>query len=279
MKVRAYAKINLGLDVVRKREDGYHELDMIMVPIDFYDVVEINFAEKTTLSSNASYLPVNQKNTMIKALNVLREEFGFSENFKIDLKKHIPSQGGLAGGSADAAATIILIDKLLNLNLDENKMIELAKKVGADVPFCLFNKPAVVQGIGEKLDFFDVNTDFWVFLAKPYHGVSTKKAFESINFDTIEHPNINNLKEALEANDYEGVINNLGNSLEQSSFKIVPKIAHLKSQLIEYGFDTALMSGSGSTVFALTKNEELVDEAINDFHKKGYFVRKTKILT
>lgn len=279
MKARAYAKINLGLDVVRKREDGYHELNMVMVPIDFYDIVEINVSSNMSFTSNVSYLPVNQKNTMIKALNCLREEYGFEDNFAIKLTKHIPSQGGLAGGSADAAATIIIINKLLKLNMSKEKMIEVAKKVGADVPFCLFNKPATVTGIGEEMDFFDINTDFWVFLAKPHQGVSTKKAFENINFETLIHPNINILKQALQNNDYHQVIENIGNSLEESSFEIVPQIKDLKDSLVEYGFDAALMSGSGSTVFALTKNEDLVNRASTDFRKKGYFVRKTKILS
>lgn len=278
MRRRAYAKINLGLDVVCRREDGYHELDMIMVPIDFYDVADITVSETMSFRSNVSYLPSDDKNTMLKAVNVMREHFGFSENFDIVLTKHIPSQAGLAGGSSDAAAAMHIIKELLNLEADDETMIELAKKVGADVPFCYMEQPARVSGIGEKMQFFELNTDFYLFLAKPYRGVSTKKAFESLNFKTIRHPKISVLKEALENGNYYQMIGALGNSLEQTAFDIVPQIREVKHELEDFGFDGALMSGSGSTVFAITKDKELLERASLHFKNKGYFIRRTRII-
>ncbi len=277
MKERAYAKINLCLDVVRRREDGYHELNMIMVPIDFYDVLEMNLASKMSLQSNAVYLPVDEKNTIIKAIEVMRREFGFQENFSIHLKKHIPTQAGLAGGSADGAAAMRMVQRLLKLEISEEKMNELAKKVGADVPFCIHSRPAVVTGIGENLEYFDFSSDFTVFLLKPYRGVSTRMAFEQLDFSKCSHPDVFAMKQALLKEDYPGLLKELGNSLEQSAFELVPQIARLKQELLEFGFDGALMSGSGSTVFGLTKEEALADQACRVFRKNGCFVRKTKI--
>ena len=277
MKERAFAKINLCLDVVRRREDGYHELNMIMVPIDFYDVVEINIADEMSLKTNAGYLPIDEKNTVIKAIQVLREEYGFEENFEIILTKHIPTQAGLAGGSADGAAAMRIVKKLLNLEIDDNKMNELAKKVGADVPFCIHSRPAVVTGIGENLEYFDLESDFIVFLVKPNRGVSTKMAFEQLNFEKCTHPDAQAMKKALIEQDYEAVLNQLGNSLEESAYRLVPQIASIRKELLNFGFDGALMSGSGSTVFGITKNEALADRAVKVFKRKGYFVRKTKI--
>ena len=278
MKRRAYAKVNLGLDVVCRREDGYHELNMIMVPIDFYDIVEVNFSDTMSFTSNVAYLPTDDKNTMLKAVNVMREHFGFTENFALNLSKHIPSQAGLAGGSSDAAATMHLIKEMLHLETDDETMIQLAKKVGADVPFCYMEQPAQVSGIGEKMDYFDLEADFYLFLAKPYRGVSTKKAFESINFSTLRHPNIEALREGLENRNYYQVIGALGNSLEQPAFELVPQIKDVKHALLDMGFDGALMSGSGSTVFGITKDEQLMERASAHFRKKGCFVRKTRIL-
>ena len=278
MKRRAYAKINLGLDVVCRRDDGYHELNMIMVPIDFYDLCEVNISEQMSFHSNASYLPSDDKNTMLKAVNVMREHFGFTENFEIRLTKHIPSQAGLAGGSSDAAATMHMIKELLNLEADDETMIQLAKKVGADVPFCYMEQPAQVSGIGEKMEFFELNTDFYLFLAKPYRGVSTKKAFESLNFRTLRHPNIEAVRESLENGNYYQMLGALGNSLEQTAFELVPQIREVKHELEDFGFDGALMSGSGSTVFAITRDRELLERAGTYFRSKGCFVRKTRII-
>lgn len=277
MKERAYAKVNLCLDVVRRREDGYHELNMIMVPIDFYDVIEMNIADTMSLKTNMGFLPINEKNTVIKAIETMRKEYGFKENFEINLTKHIPTQAGLAGGSADGAASMRLVRRLLNLDISDEELSELAKKVGADVPFCINSRPALVSGIGEKLEFFDLETDFYLFLVKPYRGVSTRMAFEQLDFDKCSHPDAEEMKKALINQDYESILSHLGNSLEESAYRLVPQISKIKKELLEYGFDGALMSGSGSTVFALTKDIDLVEKASVDFKKKGYFVRKTKI--
>ena len=277
MKQRAYAKINLCLDVVRRREDGYHELEMIMAPVNLYDTLNFEFSDELRLQSNVPYLPLDRRNTIVKAIELLREEYGFKENFEITLQKHIPTQAGMAGGSTEGAAAIRALNKMLQLGMDNEKMVEIAKKVGADVPFCLRSRPAFVTGIGENLEHFRVHTPFYLLLVKPYKGVSTKVAFETLDFSCAEHPDCRRMREALIGNDYDGVLQSLGNTLEQSAFKLVPQIATIKQELLALGFDGALMSGSGSTVFALTRDPELLEKGAAAMRKKAAFIRKTEL--
>ena len=277
MKQRAYAKINLCLDVVCRREDGYHELEMIMAPVNLYDTLNFEFCDELRLQSNVPYLPLDRRNTIIKAIELLREEYGFKENFEITLQKHIPTQAGMAGGSTDGAAAIRALNKMLRLGMDNDKMVEIAKKVGADVPFCLRSRPAFVTGIGENLEHFRVHTPFYLLLVKPYKGVSTKVAFETLDFSSAQHPDCRKMRQALMNNDYDGVIQSLGNTLEQSAFKLVPQIAAIKKDLLAMGFDGALMSGSGSTVFALTRDPELLEKGAAAMRKKAAFISKTEL--
>lgn len=280
MREKANAKINLCLDVVGKREsDGYHELKMIMVPIDFYDVLEMVPAKETTLSLNRSYLPINDKNTIIKAINVMRAKYHFDTKFACVLQKHIPTRAGLAGGSADAAAAIHMMDRMLALHMTREEMIDVGKEVGSDVPFCLINQPAYVEGTGDKIEPFECHPNLELLLVKPRKGVSTKEAFEIADQGNNVHPDCKAMKEALMTDDYDAIIANLGNSLEAASLQLVDDIRIIKQQLTEKGFDGVLMSGSGSTVFAITRDDALLNQAMNEMKAEGYFVRKTKILS
>lgn len=279
MKERAYAKINLCLDVVGKREDGYHDLKMIMVPINFYDVLEMEFAPDTTLELNRDYLPINDKNTIIKAIHIMQEKYNITEEFCCRLEKHIPTRAGLAGGSADAAAAIRMINRMCNLHLTKDEMIAVGKEVGADVPFCILNRPAFVEGIGEKITTFSCSPDFYLLLIKPRKGVSTAEAFHIVDEQEGIHPDCKAMQEALEYNDYEGIISSLGNSMENAAMTLVPEIRKAKQDLLDLGFDGVLMSGSGSTVFGITKDVELLDRSIDILKKKRYFVRKTTVHT
>ena len=279
MKERAYAKINLCLDVVGKREDGYHDLKMIMVPINFYDVLEMEFAPETTLELNRDYLPINDKNTIIKAIHIMQEKYNITEEFCCRLEKHIPTRAGLAGGSADAAAAIRMINRMCNLHLTKDEMIAVGKEVGADVPFCVLNRPAFVEGIGEKITTFSCSPDFYLLLIKPRKGVSTAEAFHIVDEQEGIHPDCKAMQEALEYNDYDGIIRSLGNSMENAAMTLVPEIRKAKQDLLDLGFDGVLMSGSGSTVFGITKDVELLDRSIDILKKKKYFVRKTTVHT
>ena len=279
MKERASAQINLCLDVVGKREDGYHDLKMIMVPINFYDVLEMEFAPETTLELNRDYLPINDKNTIIKAIHIMQEKYNITEEFRCRLEKHIPTRAGLAGGSADAAAAIRMINRMCNLHLTKDEMIAVGKEVGADVPFCILNRPAFVEGIGEKITTFSCSPDFYLLLIKPRKGVSTAEAFHIVDEQEGIHPDCKAMQEALEYNDYEGIISSLGNSMENAAMTLVPEIRKAKQDLLDLGFDGVLMSGSGSTVFGITKDVELLDRSIDILKKKRYFVRKTTVHT
>ena len=262
-----------------KREDGYHDLKMIMVPINFYDVLEMEFAKQTTLELNRDYLPINDKNTIIKAIHIMQEKYNITEEFRCRLEKHIPTRAGLAGGSADAAAAIRIINRMCNLHLTKDEMIAVGKEVGADVPFCILNRPAFVQGIGEKITTFSCNPDFYLLLIKPRKGVSTAEAFHIVDEQEGIHPDCKAMQEALESNDYDGIISSLGNSMENAAMTLVPEIRNAKQDLLELGFDGVLMSGSGSTVFGITKDVELLDRSIDILKKKRYFVRKTTVHT
>jgi 4-diphosphocytidyl-2-C-methyl-D-erythritol kinase len=279
MKERAFAKINLCLDVVGRRDDGYHELKMVMVPITFYDILEMNFADETSLSLDRSYLPVNEKNTIIKAIRVMQERYGFTQNFACNLSKHIPTRAGLAGGSADAAAAIRMMNRMLRLNLSDEELIETGKLVGADVPFCILNKPALVEGIGEKIMPFQCDPDFDILLVKPRRGVSTKEAFEIVDSQESEHPDCIAMMNALIEGDYQGVISSLGNSLEPAAVQLVKEIRTVRQKLSDMGFDGVLMSGSGSTVFGITRNRDLLEDSMEQLREERYFVRKTRIYT
>lgn len=278
MKDRAFAKINLCLDVAGARDDGYHELKMIMVPINFYDVLELQPSLEMEMIMDKAYLPADDRNTIIKAINVMQRRYGFDVNFRCTLQKHIPTRAGLAGGSADAASAIRMINRMMRLDMSREEMIEVGREVGSDVPFCLINKPALVEGTGEKIQEFECHPDFELLLVKPRKGVSTKDCFKLVDSMETDHPDCMKMREALINDDYQGVIDTLGNSLEAPAVQLVSEIKNAKQALVEAGFDGVLMSGSGSTVFGITKNRELVDTTMEKLKRQKYFVRHTNIL-
>lgn len=278
MKCRAYAKVNLGLDVASKREDGYHEIKSVMVPIQLHDLVEIQVSEDMHFECVPNFLIHPDKNTLLKMIEVCREKFKFTENFTIRLFKHIPSQAGLGGGSSDGAAILNYLDRYFNWKLSDQEKIDLAVQVGADVPFCLFEKPALVTGIGEKLEFFENHTSFWMVLVQPRKGVSTKKAFEGLDIPNLVHPDIDRIKDTLSNNQYHSFINAIDNSLEAKAITLVPEIKRLKELLVDLGCDRSMMTGSGSVVMGFSQSEAVIDECIKSLRKQVRFVRKTKIL-
>ena len=278
MKDRAFAKINLCLDVAGAREDGYHELKMIMVPISFYDVLELIPNDEMEMVMDKAFLPVDDRNTIIKAIHVMQKRYGFDHNFRCVLQKHIPTRAGLAGGSADAASAIRMINKMMHLNMSREELIEAGKEVGSDVPFCLINKPALVEGTGEKIQEFECHPDFELLLVKPRKGVSTKECFRLVDSMETDHPDCLKMREALINNDYQGVIDSLGNSLEAPAVQLVSQIKDAKQALVDAGFDGVLMSGSGSTVFGITRDKELVEKTMKKLKGGKFFVRHTNIM-
>ncbi len=281
MKIRAFAKINLALDVVSERDDGYHELKMIMAPITLHDLITIEVTDKPgiILTTNSSRIPTDERNIMYKVAQAVMEKYKITKGIKMYCMKHIPSQAGLAGGSADGAAVIKAMNRLFKLHMSYEDMVELTKDIGSDIPFCIYNRLAVVSGKGEQFEFIhsSFNTNF--LLVKPSRGVSTKRSFNALDMSTALHPDIYKMKAALIHEDYQGVVDTLGNTLEEPSIDFVPEIATIKKEMLELGFDGALMSGSGSCVFGMTNDEEILHKGYEYFKESYYFVRTTKLLS
>ena len=249
MKEFANAKINLGLNVVGEREDGYHFLDMVMVPLTFGDDIEIVLSEQDCFDSNTS-LGWDNGNLMYRAVELMRKEFSLSQHFHITLNKRIPMQAGLAGGTADCRAVLRAVNQLCELNLPLEELMALGVRLGADVPFCLYNKPARVQGIGEQIRGIDIKGKYYVLLVKPEEGVSTVDVFKAYK------PGISYDIDTLEKRLCEGEKLSLGNALEEPAMTILPGIKTLKQQCLDMGYSDVLMSGSGSCVFVLSRKKK-----------------------
>ena len=277
MKDRAYAKINLALDVFNIREDGYHDINSIMVPINFYDELEINIASKDEYNCNKNFIRFDEHNSIIKMIDVLKKRYNIDDHYFINLNKVVPTQAGLGGGTADAASTLRIFKKLYNLNLSREDERQICVSVGADVLFNYYNKPAIVSGIGDCVEPFNIKKEYYVLLVKPNYGVSTKEAYQKLDMNICDHPNIDRLKDALiNGDDITGL---LGNSLEQPALLINKEIAKIKNILIENGGSNVLMSGSGSSVFAISENEEDIKKLAEIMRNKQYYLRLTKTNT
>lgn len=276
MKVKAYAKINLALDVLGIREDSYHELRMIMVPIDFFDEIEIIRDSVTSFSAVNRKFYFDDNNTIVKALKMMKEEFDIRDNFNVSIKKLIPIKAGLAGGSTDGAAVIRCINKMYSLNLSEEKIKELCLKIGADVLFNYYSRPSLVEGIGDKLSFIDIKDGYYVLLVKPRGGVSTKECYKNLDENNLVHPDIDLILEKLKNG--EEVKEYLKNSLEDTAISLCDDIAYAKKELLNTGADFTLVTGSGSTVFTIDRDYRKIMNLRCKMLNKGFFVRSAKIL-
>lgn len=280
MIVQANAKINLSLSVVGKREDGYHELDMIMVPISLYDTIEIEVLsdEYETLVEMDDY-SVPEKNSVTKAIALMKEHFHIQEEFYVFVHKRIPSEAGLGGGSSDAAFVMKAIVQLLHLKTSDEELMTLGKKIGADVPFFIINKPARVQGIGEKITPITCSKDYKFLLMKPFLGCSTKEIFHL--FDQNQAPITSKIEKAIEAlkdDDFNKMKETFQNDLELPAISCLEDILRIKTILEREGNFVILMSGSGSTVFALSKEEDLLHKVKEKYQDKGYYLQIVSIL-
>ena len=265
MRLRALAKINLGLDVVGKRADGYHEVRMIMQTIQMYDVLEIQKKDEPgiSLTTNIPYVPTDERNLVYKAAKMLMDEFHVKEGLSMNLEKFIPVAAGMAGGSSDAAAAFVGVNRLFGLGLSENDLMKRAVKVGADVPYCVMRGTALAEGIGEKLTRLPRLPHCYVLVGKPGVNVSTKAAYESLRLDdpAMVHPDINGMAQAIRQNDLEGVISRMGNSFEPEIIRKYPVIQEIKDLMEDGGARKAMMSGSGPTVFGIFEEKEKMEQA------------------
>ena len=252
MKIKAYAKINISLDIVGKREDGYHLLEMIMQSIDLYDEISIEKQkEDITITCDKQYVPVDERNLAYKAAKLFKEEYNITSGVSININKNIPVCAGLAGGSTDAAAVLKIMNKLFDINASEEKLMELGLKLGADVPYCISGGTAICKGIGEEVTKLKPFKDKILVLVKPPFGVSTKVVYQEFKLDRVRnHPNTNLLIKAIENDDLEEVCNNMKNLLENVTLRKHKVLINIKEEMKRYGSVGTMMSGSGPTVFA-----------------------------
>lgn len=264
MRLKALAKINLGLDVIRRREDGYHEVKMIMQTIRLYDriVMRKRRESKIQVKTNLFYLPENENNLVYKAAKLLIEEFKVQQGVQIDLQKFIPVAAGMAGGSSDAAAVLYGMNRMFHLGLSLEELMERGVKIGADVPYCLMRGTALAEGIGEQLTKLSPVPQCKVLIAKPAISVSTKFVYENLKLDeNTVHPDIDLLIQDIETKNLADMAAHMGNVLESVTIPNYPVIAQIKEQMIKDGALNAMMSGSGPTVFGIFDDKEKAEVA------------------
>ncbi len=272
ISLKALAKINLGLDVVRRREDGYHEVRMIMQTIHLYDRLKITKMKTPGIEihSNLPFLPVNENNLVYKAGKLLMDEFGIREGVRVDLLKRIPVAAGMAGGSSDAAAMLYGMNQLFGLKLSRQALMERGVTIGADVPYCLMRGTALAEGIGEKLKQLPPMVKCPVLIAKPQISVSTKFVYQNLKLDEhTVHPDIDRLIQDIRNKDLQAVARDMGNVLETVTIPNYPVIAQIKEQMMHSGAVNSMMSGSGPTVFGLFENEKQAKKAYDDMKQTG----------
>ena len=264
MRLHALAKINLGLDILRKREDGYHEVRMIMQTIQMYDVLEMKKKKESgiSLSVNYPFIPNDERNLVYKAAKLLMDEFQVEQGVSIRLDKFIPVAAGMAGGSSDAAAALVGINRLFKLGLSEQELMERAVNIGADVPYCVMRGTALAEGIGEKLTRIRQVPECYVLVGKPAINVSTKVAYESLKLNEIqEHPDIDGMIRDIENGDLYSMISQMGNVFEPGIIGRYPVIQEIKDLMESNGALKAMMSGSGPTVFGIFDSKEKMEKA------------------
>lgn len=280
LQLKAYAKVNLGLDVVRKREDGYHEVRMIMQTIRLFDRITLqkNSSGKITLSTNLPYLPVNEHNLVYRAIDIIRQNYHIKDGIHADINKRIPVAAGMAGGSTDAAAAFVGMNQIFELGISQETLMKYAVTLGADIPFCIMRGTALSEGIGEMLTPLSPMPDCWFLVVKPVFSMSTKFVYEhlTLNEETF-HPDIDGMIHSLGCSDLKGITMRMGNVLEQVTKQHYPEIEQIKDCMRQYGAEEALMSGSGSTVFGIFVNRGKAEKAADACREK-FSIRQAAII-
>lgn len=264
ISLKALAKINLGLDVVRRREDGYHEVRMIMQTIHLYDRLDIKRTKESgiQIQTNLSFLPVNENNLIYKAAKLLMDEFSITDGVSVKLDKRIPVAAGMAGGSTDAAAMLFGMNRLFSLGLTKRQLMERGVQIGADVPYCIMRGTALAEGIGEELSPLAPMVKCPVLISKPSISVSTKFVYQNLKLDdTTIHPDIDRLIDDIRAKNLYDIAAHMGNVLETVTIPNYPVIDEIKKHMLSHGAVGAMMSGSGPTVFGLFDDEATAKRA------------------
>ena len=270
--LKAYAKINLALDVIGVLENGYHEVRMIMQSVDMYDKVNlyVNNSGKITVKTNLSFLPVGPDNLVYKAAALLFDEFDIKAGLAIDLYKYIPVAAGMAGGSTDAAAVLKGVNELFSLGLSMEELMERGARIGADIPYCIMGGTALAEGIGEKLTRISPCPDCYFVVGKPGISVSTKYVYDNLVLDeNTKHPDVKGMIKAIEEKNIDLICSGLSNVLEDVTVKAHPVIHEIKHRMMEAGAGGALMSGSGPTVFGIFTERDKAEKCAEILREEG----------
>lgn len=264
LELKALGKINLGLDVLGRRENGYHDVRMVMQTVYLYDriIMKKSKTPGIRLDTNLYYLPVNENNLAYQAAQMLMDEFHIEEGVSIQLDKHIPVAAGMAGGSSNAAAVLFGMNRMFSLGLSQKELMERGVKLGADVPYCIMRGTVLAEGIGEILTPLSPMPKCYVLIAKPAISVSTKMVYEKLDSHEIEdHPDIDGILAGLKAGDLKKVAGSMGNVLERVTVDAYPVIDQIKKMMIKEGALNAMMSGSGPTVFGIFEEKATARKA------------------
>jgi len=275
---KAPAKINLLLNILGKRDDGFHEMELVMTPIDLSDRVTVADRNdgQIRVSSDSSFMPHNENNITYKAAAALRKYAKINRGIDISIMKNIPIAAGLGGGSADAAAVLRGLNKLWDLNLSLDELDSLGRSIGSDVPFCLYNQTSFAYGRGEQIQFIGEMPACWVIVVKPPKGISSWTVFQNLSIDKLHNYNSEELIHTINKNNYKEMTAWCGNALEEVSAEQRPMIKRVKDKMLRFGLDTALMSGTGPTVIGLTQKKAIADRVVNSlrgFCEEVYLVR------
>jgi 4-diphosphocytidyl-2-C-methyl-D-erythritol kinase len=280
MRTKAYAKINLSLDIIGKREDGYHLLEMVMQTIDLYDEITIEKQDEgITIGCNKVYVPRDERNLAYKAAKLFIEKYNISQGVNINIKKNIPVSAGLAGGSTDAAAVLKIMNRLFNINAEDEELMKLGEELGADVPYCIKGGTALCEGIGEKVTELKRFKDKIIVIVKPPFGISTKSVYQEFNLERVRnHPRTEELIKAIEEDDLKLVVKNMRNLLENVTLRKHKILINIKEEMRRLGAIGSMMSGSGPTIFAFFEDMQKAQRCFEKMKERYEEVHITRTI-
>lgn len=282
LTMKSYAKINLSLRVISKRPDGYHELEMVNVPLELHDVIQIQKTEPGSgvyVTCDDVALSNTRHNLCTKMANAVKETFGVDDGYNIDIHKEIPFAAGMGGGSSNAAAVLKAMVELSHINASEAQLTNLGTSLGADIPFFLYGKPCLVRGIGEDLTPITVKKKYFCLIVKPERGLSTKAVYEACdNYDRNPKINTKNVLDALKFGDDALLAHAIGNDLYEPGLSICPEVGDIVRTLREDGFAISNMTGSGSACFALSMDLKKLKDEAKKLEKQNLLTIVTKII-
>lgn len=276
MRKKAYAKLSLYLQVLDRKE-GKLQFKNILYPLDLFDMIYLEKSETLEIETDKHFLPNDRRNTVFRAVELMKEEYKIKDNFKIKIVKNIPAQSGLGGGSADAAAVIRMMDEMYELKLSDEQLLDVASKIDEDTPFCLFNKPAIVSQGGAGVEFIETNMDLFYVLVKPKYGTSTKRFMKKFNEFNQDYKKFQACLKSLEDNNFKELVKHTHNDFQKTVSMKNKNLNKAITQLIDLGLEGVCMSGSGTAVYGLTKDVKLARKIHKKLAFKYPFVKYGKI--